>query len=109
MQILFASAPNATPPVAFPNLDLNRGRNHPIVVDCSFGNPCDFERLVDNLEFELEDLTTFRCFLPSVNQVKEPVVYLNASPNLLKHFHFLCVCPTSLKTPDRIGEWTILG
>ena len=46
MQILLTSAANATAPVAFPDLDLHGGRNHPVVVDCSFRNPRYFERLV---------------------------------------------------------------
>src|SRR5690349_17572408 len=104
MQILFAAATNAATSVAFPYLELDHCRNHPIVVDWARGGPRKLEKLVNDFEFELEDLATVGCFLPNVDQVKQSVVRPNACAYLFKNFHFLSFCPTGFKASDGIGK-----
>jgi len=89
VQILFAPALHTAALITFPYLNLNRCRNHPVVI----GNECrtwgGWRWLAHNLKLELKNLATIGSLLPSIHEPEKSVIDPYSIPDLLKHANWL--------------------
>lgn len=109
MKIFLASALCARTFVAFPNFKLYRGGNDSIVIENGGAAVCDQALLINNLQPELEYLSTCRSLLPCINESEQAVIRPYTVTNLLEHSDLFRIGSTQLVAADRIQKEAVLG